>query len=83
MLLGSCGAQNIGGPTECTSSKCPPNLPFYSSGNYRSCNNVLNGVTDPNSCYLENGDGVIYQCDANCDCTTAQANINTWCSSLQ
>ncbi len=77
--LAGCGAQNISSEVSCTSSRCPPNLPFIGSGNYRSCHQLA----DANSCYLETGDGVIYDCDANCNCAGAQSTVDTWCKSLQ
>jgi hypothetical protein len=77
--LASCGSQNVSSEVSCSSSACPPNLPFFGSGNYRSCHEI----SDPSSCYLETGDGVIYDCTGNCDCTTAQSSITQWCNTLQ
>jgi hypothetical protein len=77
LLLGSCG-YDLNADTDCTDHHC--GLSPSGSGGYRSCHAKADAKAN---CYLQDFDGRTFACTATCDCTSAQAQIDSWCSALR
>ena len=76
-LAASCGY----GATEnlvCEDHHC--GLPLPPSGGFRSCHEKANVKS---GCFLQNEDGRVFTCTDSCDCTAAQAQIDSWCKALK